>query len=186
MNNNNTSNFVNANASNNNNNLTQFKGYNEYYEELRAAKGRNSKTNNNEPTSINLFNNAYNNNSASIASDPGPVNNEPSLTLMKPNLALMNNNATATMTKNSIIQSILSDTSIPMERKLTMQQIIKSLPTGEYERLSREYHGMSNNNIKKPAQFVTFLMERVKQKGGKRRSRSRKSRKQKRRRTNRK
>ena len=102
MNNNNTSNFVNASSANNNNNtnLSQFKGYNEHYAELRAAKGRNSKSNN-DPMPINLFNNNNNNNAASVASDPGPLinsNNEIEAPVAPqpfvPKLSLMNNNAT--------------------------------------------------------------------------------------------
>lgn len=181
MNNNNMNSFVNASSGNNNENLSQFKGYNEYYAELRKAKGRNSKSNN-DPSSINLYNN--NNNNVSVASDPGPIVEE--LTPIHSRLSFMNNNNTSIMTKNMLIKSVLSDISIPAEKKQTLQQMIKSLPTGEYERLSREYHGMSNNDTSKPTQFVTFLMERIKQKGGRKHRSQRNRRQQKRRRTNRK
>jgi hypothetical protein len=144
MNNNNS--FSNAsNINEPNENLSNFIGYNNYYKELRQAKGRGQQQNANVAPLKEFWN-----------EDDFYVEQ------IKPELEMMENNNIPTRKGTNIMSSK------PHTKRNIFQRALATTNKGEYKRLTNAYRELEN-----PPPFVEFfLSERLKKKvGGTRRAR---------------
>lgn len=151
-----SNNFVNASEYNQNNeNLSDFIGYNNYYEGLRQAKGRGQQQN----------------------ANVGPLKefwteNDFYVEHIKPELEMMENNIPTRKGANIMSAKIHS-------KRNMFQRALAATNKGEYKRLTNAYKELEN-----PPPFVEFfLSERLKKRGGKRHTRRVKRRTHKKRRT---
>ncbi len=140
--------FVNAHG-NNNEDLSDFIGYNNYYEQLRAEKGRGRKNN------INV----------------GPLKefweeDDFYVEHVKPELEMMENNNIPTR-KGANIKS-----TAPLSRADLFKRALRNDPA-EYRRVSKKYQEL---NDPKPAFIDFFFSEKLKKKGGRRSRKTRKAR----------
>ncbi len=146
MNNNNNS-FSNAsNVNEPNENLSNFIGYNNYYEELRQAKGRGQQQNANVAPLKEFWN-----------EDDFYVEQ------IKPELEMMENNNIPTRNGANIMSAKIHS------KRNIFQRALASTNKGEYKRLTNAYRELEN-----PPPFVEFfLSERLKKKGGSKRKHTR-------------
>ena len=139
----NNNNFENARGNNNNEDLSNFIGYNNYYQQLRAEKGRGRNNN------INV----------------GPLKefweqDDFYVEHIKPELELMENNIPTRKSAN--IKS-----TAPLSRADLFKRALASTDRAEYKRLADLY-----KELESPPPFIEFFMsERLKKRGGKRRAR---------------
>ena len=144
MNNNNS--FSNAsNINEPNENLSNFIGYNNYYKELRQAKGRDQQQNANVAPLKEFW-----------------TNDDFYVEQIKPELEMMENNNIPTRNGANIMSA-----KIHTKRNI-FQRALAATNKGEYKRLTNAYRELEN-----PPPFVEFfLSERLKKKvGGTRRAR---------------
>jgi hypothetical protein len=144
MNNNNS--FSNAsNINESNENLSNFIGYNNYYEGLRKAKGRGQLQNVNVAPLKEFW-----------------TNDDFYVEHIKPELEMMDNNIPTRKGANII-------PSKPHTKRDMFQRALASTNKGEYKRLTNAYRELEN-----PPPFVEFfLSERLKKKGGSKRKHTR-------------
>lgn len=131
-----------SNESNTNEDLSNFIGYNNYYEGLRTSKGRGRNNNINVEPLKEFW-----------------TEDDFYIEHVKPELELMENNIPTR--KNTNIKS-----TAPLTRRDIFQRALASTDRAEYKRLTDLY-----KELESPPPFIEFFMsERLKKRGGKRRA----------------